>query len=75
MRTTPARPRAPIYGYLLTGLDNMMPRVMRMYDEKHLPGLQFCGGHAMRGSGYNSSYLSGNLAAKLTLMEMKKEAE
>jgi prolycopene isomerase len=53
----------------------MMPRVMRMYDEKHLPGLQFCGGHAMRGSGYNSSYLSGNLAAKLTLMEMKKEAE
>lgn len=29
----------------------------------------------MRGSGYNSSYLSGNLAAKLTLMEMKKEAE
>ena len=68
-------PQGAIYGYLLTGLDNMMPRVMRMYDEKHLPGLQFCGGHAMRGSGYNSSYLSGNLAAKLTLMEMKKEAE
>ena len=68
-------PQGAIYGYLLTGLDNMMPRVMRMYDEKHLPGLQFCGGHAMRGSGYNSSYLSGNLAAKFTLMDMKKEAE
>lgn len=62
-----------IYGYLLEGLDNMMPRLMRMYDEKHLPGLHFCGGHAMRGSGYNSSYLSGNLAALHTLTDMKEE--
>ena len=29
----------------------------------------------MRGSGYNSSYLSGNLAAKFTLGDMKKEVE
>ena len=36
----------------------MMPRIMCMYNEKHLPGLHFCGGHAMRGSGYNSSYQS-----------------
>ena len=68
-------PQGTIYGYLLTGLDNMMPRIMSMYSEKHLPGLHFCGGHAMRGSGYNSSYQSGNLAAKFTLMDMKKEAE
>lgn len=68
-------PQGAIYGYLLTGLDNMMPRIMCMYNEKHLPGLHFCGGHAMRGSGYNSSYQSGNLAAKFTLMDMKKEAE
>lgn len=53
----------------------MMPRIMCMYNEKHLPGLHFCGGHAMRGSGFNSSYQSGNLAAKFTLMDMKKEAE
>ncbi len=68
-------PQGSIYGYLLTGLDNMMPRIMCMYTEKHLPGLHFCGGHAMRGSGFNSSYQSGNLAAKFTLMDMKKEAE
>ena len=68
-------PQGTIYGYLLSGLDNMMPRIMCMYNEKHLPGLHFCGGHAMRGSGYNSSYQSGNLAAKFTLMDMKKEAE
>ena len=68
-------PQGAIYGYLLTGLDNMMPRIMCMYNEKHLPGLHFCGGHAMRGSGFNSSYQSGNLAAKFTLMDMKKEAE
>ena len=61
-----------IYGYLTADLDNMMPRLMRMYDENYLPGLKFCGGHAMRSSGYNSSYLSGDLAAKFTLMDMKE---
>lgn len=65
-------PQGTIYGYLASGLDNLMPRLMTMYDEKRLPGLRFAGGHAMRVSGYNSSYLSGNLAANLTLSDMKE---
>ncbi len=65
-------PDGTIYGYLTADLDNMMPRLMRMYDEAYLNGLQFCGGHAMRSSGYNSSYLSGDVAAKLTLKAMKE---
>ncbi len=68
-----AAPEGTIYGYLASDLDNLMPRLMTMYTEKHLPGLQFCGGHAMRVSGYNSSYLSGNLAALMTVSEMKED--
>ena len=51
----------------------MMPRLMRMYNEDYINGLKFCGGHAMRSSGYNSSYLSGDLAAKFTLGDLKKD--
>lgn len=66
-------PEGTIYGYLTAGLDNMLPRIMRMYQEKHLQGLHFCGGHAMRSSGFNSAYMSGDLAAKFTLTDMKGE--
>lgn len=68
-------PQGTIYGYLASGLDNLMPRLMTMYDEKRLPGLRFAGGHSMRVSGYNSSYLSGNLSANLTLSDMKEDAK
>lgn len=66
-------PDGTIYGYLTSGLDNMMPRLTTMYDETILKGLRFAGGHAMRSSGYNSAYLSGDLAAKLTLGDMKED--
>lgn len=66
-------PDGTIYGYLTAGLDNMLPRLNTMYDEAHLNGLRFAGGHAARSSGYNSSYLSGDLAAKLTLADMKED--
>lgn len=65
-------PDGSIYGYYTAGLDNMMARLTTMYDENNLKGLRFAGGHAMRSSGYNSSYLSGDLAAKLTLGDMKE---
>lgn len=64
-------PDGTIYGYLTADLDNMMPRLMRMYQEDYVKGLKFCGGHAFRSSGYNSSYLSGDMAAKFTLGDMK----
>lgn len=66
-------PEGTIYGYLTSDLDNMMPRLMTMYSEMETPGLRFAGGHAVRSSGYNSSYLSGQLAANLTLADMKEE--
>ena len=66
-------PDGSIYGYYTANLDNMMARLTTMYDEKILKGLRFAGGHAMRSSGYNSSYLSGDLVAKLTLGDMKED--
>ena len=51
----------------------MMARLTTMYAEEDLKGLRFCGGHAVRSSGYNSSYLSGDLAGKLTLGDMKED--
>ena len=50
-----------------------MARLTTMYDETPLKGLRFAGGHAMRSSGYNSSYLSGDLVAKLTMGDMKED--
>ena len=64
-------PEGVIYGYSLEENDVMLARLMRMYSEESVKGLRFCGGHAVRGSGYNSAYLSGELAAKLTLGDMK----
>ena len=51
----------------------MLPRLNTMYDETILKGLRFAGGHGVRSSGYNSSYLSGDLAAKFTLADMKED--
>lgn len=65
-------PQGVIYGYALENDNSMLARLMTMYDEPVLEGLRFCGGHAIRGSGYNSSYLSGELAANLTLADMNK---
>lgn len=66
-------PEGSIYGYYTADWDNMIHRLRTMYTEKHVKGLHFCGGHGVRGSGYNSSYISGDLSAKFTLLDMKEE--
>lgn len=68
-------PNGSIYGYKAHSWDNMMPRLMRMYDENYIKGLHFCGGSAVRLSGYNSSYISGDLTAKFTLQDMKGDID
>lgn len=68
-------PSGSIYGYKAHSWDNMMPRLMSMYDENYIKGLHFCGGSAMRLSGYNSAYISGDLSAKFTLMDMKGDVD
>ena len=67
-------PQGTIYGYMAQPWDGLLPRLQTMYTENTVPGLRFCGGHAVRLSGYSSSYLSGELAAKLTMKDMKEGA-
>ncbi len=68
-------PDGAIYGYYTADNDSMLSRLMSMYDEDYIKGLKFCGGHSVRSSGYSSSYLSGDIAAKLTLSDMSKDGD
>lgn len=64
-------PDGVIFGYKGTGLDNKLPRILRMEEEIYIPNLRTCGGFDVMLSGFSSTYLSGDLAAKLTLKDMK----
>jgi prolycopene isomerase len=62
-----------IYGYQPDHWDSLVPRMMAMEDEKHIKGLEFCGGYAFRGHGYSSSLLSGQVAGLLTWRDLMAE--
>ena len=68
-------PDGVIYGYKLTGLDNLLPRTLNMENENYVPNVRICGGFDVKGDGFSSTYLSGYQAAKLTLLDMKGEEE
>jgi prolycopene isomerase len=61
-----------IYGYEPESWDSIMPRMMCMNDEKHIEGLEFASGFGRMAHGYSSALEEGNLAAMLTLQELKK---
>lgn len=64
-----------IYGYEPEPWDSLMPRMMAMTEEKHIGGLEFCGGYAFRCHGYSSSFKSGQTVALLTLRDMMESGE
>ncbi|MCI9279996.1 MAG: NAD(P)/FAD-dependent oxidoreductase [Bacilli bacterium] len=68
-------PEGVIYGYKLTGLDNLLPRTLNKEKENFVPNVRICGGFDAWGNGFSNTYLSGYRAAKLTLLDMKGEEE
>ena len=64
-------PDGTIYGYKLSGWDNLLSRVSCEKDEYTIPGLNFCGGHAFRGDGYSSAYVSGDTVGKRVVKRLK----
>lgn len=62
-----------IYGYVPESWDSLVPRMMSMNEEKHIKGLEFCGGYAFRCHGYSSSFMSGQVAALLTWRDLLAE--
>lgn len=62
-----------IYAYEPEPWDSLIPRMMAMNEEKHIQGLEFCGGHVFRCHGYSSSFMSGQTVALLTLRSLMEE--
>lgn len=61
-----------IYGYEPEPWDSLLPRMMMLSEDQHFAGLQFSGGYAFRCHGYSSTFLSGQVAALLTLRDIKE---
>lgn len=68
-------PQGVIYGYEAADWDALMPRMMMMKHDYTFPGLRFCGGWAMRSSGYSSAYVSGDLSGRQTVGDINREAK
>lgn len=66
-------PNGEVYGYKLAGWDGLMQRTARRNDENIIPNLTFCGGHATRGDGYSSSYITGSMAADNVIKLLDEE--
>jgi len=62
-----------VYGYEPEPWDSFIPRLMAMNDEKHIEGLEFCGGYGKRCHGYSSSLKDGETAGLLTLLDLMKK--
>ena len=64
-------PEGTIYGYKLSGWDNLMARTAGEKTDYAIPGLSFCGGHYIRGDGYSCAYLMGDTIGKRVAKRLK----
>lgn len=67
-------PEGSIYGYKLSGWDNLMARIAGEKADYAIPGLSFCGGHYTRGDGYSSAYIIGDTIGKRVAKRLKGDA-
>ena len=67
-------PEGTIYGYKLSGWDNLMARIAGEKTDYAIPGLSFCGGHYTRGDGYSSAYIIGDTIGKRVAKRLKGDA-
>ncbi len=68
-------PQGTIYAYECSDWDTMLARLMMLKDDNVLPGIRFAGGYGPRVYGYSSTYLNGELTARLTMADMKEAAK
>ena len=64
-------PEGTIYGYKLSGWDNLMARIAGEKEDYAIPGLSFCGGHYTRGDGYSCAYIMGDTVGKRVANKLK----
>ena len=65
-------PEGAMYAYNCGGWDTMLPRLMMLKEDQIMPGIRIAGGYGPRVYGYSSTYLNGELTARLTLADMKE---
>ena len=68
-------PQGTMYAYECSDWDTMLARLMMLRGDQIVPGIRFAGGYGPRIYGYSSTYLNGELTAKLTMADMKEAAK
>ena len=67
-------PQGAMYAYACSSWDTMLARLMMLKSDQLVPGIRFAGGYGPRIYGYSSTYLSGDLAVKQTMADIREEA-
>ncbi len=65
-------PDGCIYGYDNAGWDNIINRAVLADIENKIDNLSFCGGHGIRGDGYPSAYITGQMIGHKVIRELKE---
>ena len=65
-------PEGTIYGYKLSGWDNLLSRISNEKAEYTIPGLSYVGGHTFRGDGYSSAYVTGDAVGRRVVKRIKE---
>jgi len=65
-------PQGTMYSYECSEWDTMLARLMMLKEDHIVPGIRFAGGYGPRIYGYSSTYLSGELAVKLTMADIRE---
>ena len=65
-------PQGTMYSYECSDWDTMLARLMMLKEDHIVPGIRFAGGYGPRIYGYSSTYLNGELSAKLTIADRKE---
>ncbi len=68
-------PQGAMYAYACSDPDTMLARLMMLKDDQIVPGIRFAGGYGPRVYGYSSTYLNGEMTAKLTMADIREAAK
>ncbi len=66
-------PDGEIYGYDNVNWDNVVMRANNEKKDFTVEGLTYCGGHGVRGDGYSSAYVTGEMAANKVISRLKEK--
>ena len=66
-------PQGSMYGYSCGEGDSLTSRLQMVDEDQRVKNIRFAGGYGPRLYGYSSTYMSGDLAVKWTMRDMKED--